>query len=78
MDNCVCTGRVSGLQGGPASVTGPAQHDRQPFFHLQINHNSTTNQLTTNQCTGPDQHQRPEGGTIFQNSILLSRKRSFL
>ena len=42
MDNCVSTGRVSGLQGGPASVTGPAQHDRQPFFHLQINHNSTT------------------------------------
>ena len=39
MDNCVCTGRVSGLKGGSASVAGLAQHHQQPFFHLQINHN---------------------------------------
>ena len=39
MDNCVSTGRVSGPQGGPASVAGLAGHHQQPFFHLQINHN---------------------------------------
>ena len=32
MDNCVCTGRVSGPQGGSASVTGLVQHDQQPFL----------------------------------------------
>ena len=39
MDNCVCTGRVSGPRGGPASVAGLVRHDQQPFFHLQIDHN---------------------------------------
>ena len=52
MDNCVCTGRVSGPRGGPASVAGLVRHDQQPFLHLQINHNSTTPQLPTKQCTG--------------------------
>ena len=77
MDNCVCTGRVSGPQGGSASVTGPVRHDQQPFFHLEINHNSTTANKAIHWLAspGPDQHR---SRTNFQNSILLSRKRSFL
>ena len=55
MDNCVSTGRVSGPQGGPASVAGLAGHHQQPFFHLQINHNSQ--QINAEGTSWTRQHQ---------------------
>ena len=46
MDNCVSTGRVSGLLGAPASVAGLARH-HQPFLLPSSN----KPQQPTNQCT---------------------------
>ena len=68
MDNCVCTGRVSGLLGAPASVAGLGRH-RQPFLLPSSNKpQQPTNQCTLNlpgQNQGGEWHQFPKFNIIF-------------
>ena len=73
MDNCVCTGRVSGLQGAPASVASPCQ--QPPPATLLPSSNKP--QQPTNQCTLnlPGQNRSVEWHQFPKFNIIFSEKK---